>query len=246
MTATFTAVDGSTVTPRTRADLMKHPAFAGLRTDTEGNPCVWMKSHSCDDCDEEWDDDWSCECDDECPKCGAGIAPHESQWLPDCPEDGPIYDLWFDLPEAGSPEADKAANDALMADHAAHVDRRDTATILAALRAWQALPNDWKAARFMDIATDGGEIEPMTAEEIDRLCDQINPTMPPAQPRPMWLFAYTENHGDNDLRDHYTICLDEAEARAKFDAMLATSDILHCAAIAPVSYSTEPHWQSQA
>lgn len=66
------------------------------------------------------------------------------------------------------------------------------------------------------------------------------------QPRnPMWIFAYTENHGGNDLRDHYTLCADEAEARAKFEAMLATSDILHCAAIAPVAYATEPQWESQ-
>ena len=177
---TFTAVDGSTVTPRTRADLMKHPAFAGLNTDTEGNPCVWLNEYTCAD-HGSWNDDWSCECDDQCPICEADHSPNNGTWLPMClithddgsPADA-AYMLWESLPEAGSPEADKAANDALMADHAAHVDRRDTATILAALRAWQALPNDWKAARFMDIATDGGEIEPMTAEEIDRLCDQIN------------------------------------------------------------------------
>ena len=48
----------------------------------------------------------------------------------------------------------------------------ERATVLAALRLLQStrhLPAD-----IADIATDGGTLEPMTAEEIDALCEAIN------------------------------------------------------------------------
>lgn len=42
-----------------------------------------------DECGEEWIDHHSCGCDDECPKCGVSISPHESVMLSglndDCP-----------------------------------------------------------------------------------------------------------------------------------------------------------------
>lgn len=31
----------------------------------------------------EWDDEWSCGCDDECPACGAAISPYDSEDLSD-------------------------------------------------------------------------------------------------------------------------------------------------------------------
>lgn len=108
MTATFTAVDGSTVTPRTRADLMKHPGFAGLNVDSEGNPCVWRNSYSCQSCTSEqidWQDDWSCECDDDCPACGKSQSPTHSDWLPDAAPGAHWYFTWRSLPEAGSQQA---------------------------------------------------------------------------------------------------------------------------------------------
>ncbi len=28
----------------------------------------------------QWDSEWSCECDDECPNCGKDISPYKSKW----------------------------------------------------------------------------------------------------------------------------------------------------------------------
>jgi hypothetical protein len=99
MPLTFTAVDGSTVTPTTRADLMKHPAFADLQVDSDGNPCVWQNRY--DSGAHIWESAWSCQCDDD------GYEPFESDWLPTCTgwhEDGSpndaAYWLWEALPEA--------------------------------------------------------------------------------------------------------------------------------------------------
>lgn len=162
----FIAIDGSTVTFKTRAGLMMHPAFANLRTDGDGNPCVWENHYT--DGTHNWSSPWSCQCEEE------GIEPHTSDWLPTCTswhEDGSpndaAYHLWETLPEAGTIEG-------LDAEIRGKAERREIATILAALRFWQAAPDGWKAARFMDIATDGGEIKPLTAAEIDRLCEAIN------------------------------------------------------------------------
>lgn len=178
--ATFTGNDGSTVSPLTRAALMQHPAFAGLNTDTEGNPCVWRNSYTCRSCTSEqidWTDDWSCGCDDECPNCGESHSPHDQQWLAKCDANGFVGKLWENLPEAGSLEAEYVQGEAAMAEHNAERDRRETATILAALRYLQSymrfnyylMPPSVKV-----IATDSGEIEPLTSDEIDRLCEQIN------------------------------------------------------------------------
>jgi hypothetical protein len=54
---------------------------------------------------------------------------------------------------------------------------RITATILAALRHFQRdlmREGDWIAHDILDIATSGGTLEPLTAEEIDALCEAIN------------------------------------------------------------------------
>lgn len=43
---------------------------------------AWYRSHySCDDCNTDWVDEWSCCCDDECPNCGS------SDWSPVDSED---------------------------------------------------------------------------------------------------------------------------------------------------------------
>lgn len=88
-------------TYKTRADLMQHPAFAELGTDTSGNPCVWENYYSCRVCSseqEDWSDVWSCQCDDECPDCGRACEPEESVWIG--PEDADLQKLWESLPEA--------------------------------------------------------------------------------------------------------------------------------------------------
>lgn len=51
-------------------------------------------------------------------------------------------------------------------------ERRETATILAALRFWQTQPN--VTPELHAIATDGDQVNPLTNEEIDTLCERIN------------------------------------------------------------------------
>ncbi len=52
------------------------------------------------------------------------------------------------------------------------IDDAELATILAALRYYQAAP--FVGNRFMDIATNGGEVDPLDADAIDTLCEEIN------------------------------------------------------------------------
>ncbi|MGA8763805.1 MAG: hypothetical protein WB562_13150 [Candidatus Sulfotelmatobacter sp.] len=53
------------------------------------------------------------------------------------------------------------------------LDRRELATVLAALRYWQR-EGLMSGGHEQDIATDAGELEPMKAEEIDALCERLN------------------------------------------------------------------------
>lgn len=64
--------------PRTRADLFALPEFANLSADSSGEPCIWRNQYHCDECDTEWSDEWSCQCDDDCSGCGHSLAPVES------------------------------------------------------------------------------------------------------------------------------------------------------------------------
>jgi hypothetical protein len=53
---------------------------------------------------------------------------------------------------------------------------RELASVLAGLRLLQAFQNGSSADRtaIWEIATDGGDEEPMTSSEIDRLCESLN------------------------------------------------------------------------
>jgi len=44
---------------------------------------AWYRNHyHCGDCATDWEDEWSCCCDDECPVCGSGDwSPTESEDL---------------------------------------------------------------------------------------------------------------------------------------------------------------------
>lgn len=44
---------------------------------------AWFLNHyKCDECTHEWDNEWSCMCDDDCPNCGARhMSPTESEDL---------------------------------------------------------------------------------------------------------------------------------------------------------------------
>jgi hypothetical protein len=54
------------------------------------------------------------------------------------------------------------------------LDNREHATVLAALRYWQrkGLMDDPVAE--LDIASDGGTLDPLAADEIDALCEGLN------------------------------------------------------------------------
>jgi predicted nucleic acid-binding Zn-ribbon protein len=70
---------------------------------------AWYRNHyECDRCGNEWEDEWSCTCDDDCPSCGARhMSPHDSDeltevidedksefvvlWSPETAEDDPDY-----------------------------------------------------------------------------------------------------------------------------------------------------------
>lgn len=43
----------------------------------------FVNFYYCPDCDVEWQDEWSCMCDDECPECGITYTPYESQVIED-------------------------------------------------------------------------------------------------------------------------------------------------------------------
>lgn len=55
-----------------------------------------------------------------------------------------------------------------------HFDPRTTATVLAALRYWQRWQDTLDHTAEHDIASDGGTLAPLTAQEIDTLCEAIN------------------------------------------------------------------------
>lgn len=46
----------------------------------------WFRNSYACDCGETWEDDWSAECDDDCPACGLDCSPDDSKELPseDC------------------------------------------------------------------------------------------------------------------------------------------------------------------
>jgi predicted nucleic acid-binding Zn-ribbon protein len=42
----------------------------------------FLNYYTCDRCGEDWTDEWSCRCDDDCPNCGARhMSPHDSDDL---------------------------------------------------------------------------------------------------------------------------------------------------------------------
>jgi len=47
-------------------------------TDSDGEPCIYVNYYACAECGTEWDDRWSCACDDECPSCGTDMTPYDS------------------------------------------------------------------------------------------------------------------------------------------------------------------------
>lgn len=40
---------------------------------------AWFRNHyRCEPCNESWEDEWDCGCNDKCPVCNKEIEPHDS------------------------------------------------------------------------------------------------------------------------------------------------------------------------
>lgn len=63
---------------RTRADLSDLPDFNVISCDDSGLPLAYLNTYHCSDCNQSWEDRWSCGVDDECPCCGADYSPETS------------------------------------------------------------------------------------------------------------------------------------------------------------------------
>lgn len=80
------------------------------------------------------------------------------------------------------------------------LDYREMSTVLAALRYWQAYgmraPLYGRVAEIHEIADSGGEIEMLSEEEIDDLCERINVGLDDKEPPdpPGWEGGFAENH----------------------------------------------------
>jgi len=49
-------------------------------------PIKWyLNEYHCEDCDVSWEDEWSCMCNDRCPKCDTETEPERSRVI-DTPE----------------------------------------------------------------------------------------------------------------------------------------------------------------
>lgn len=57
-------------------------------TDSDGAPCTLINHYTCPDCGEDWSDQWSSACDDDCPACGLTCSPERSEDAED--DDAPL------------------------------------------------------------------------------------------------------------------------------------------------------------
>jgi len=51
---------------------------------------MYHNYYKCDDCNVEWEDDWDCMCDDECPDCGTPYSPYQSDSSEEEPKKQPM------------------------------------------------------------------------------------------------------------------------------------------------------------
>lgn len=78
-------------------DLVKLAAFSGFATDSEGIPCTASNLYRCEECNHDWQTDWSCACDDRCPECNSSTSPHHTN--DETPDE--LIDLFMTLPHLG-------------------------------------------------------------------------------------------------------------------------------------------------
>lgn len=66
---------------------------------------IFQNSYKCD-CGEEWEDNWSCACNDRCPSCNKEIEPYESKIKPHVIEI-PCHGIRIELDEVDPDDGDK-------------------------------------------------------------------------------------------------------------------------------------------
>lgn len=49
-----------------------------IQKDKPEDPVYFTNYYRCSNCGNEWEDDWSCACDDECSNCGTDMTPYFS------------------------------------------------------------------------------------------------------------------------------------------------------------------------
>jgi len=52
-------------------------------SDEDEEETLWLNHYKCSHCGTEWSDEWSCQCNDRCPKCGAETEPYQSEEISD-------------------------------------------------------------------------------------------------------------------------------------------------------------------
>ena len=53
---------------------------------------LYLNHYHCDHCHLEWEDEWSCMCDDRCPNCNASMSPYHSDEMIPEPEPQSLYE----------------------------------------------------------------------------------------------------------------------------------------------------------
>jgi rubrerythrin len=67
---------GEKCVKREKLHLTKVLEFGG---DSEDAPVMFRNFYICTDCNTEWESDWHCTCDDECPVCAVPYSPYKSE-----------------------------------------------------------------------------------------------------------------------------------------------------------------------
>jgi hypothetical protein len=49
------------------------------KTDSDDNPCIFRSHYLCESCDEEWESEWSCDCNDKCSTCNREIESYQCE-----------------------------------------------------------------------------------------------------------------------------------------------------------------------
>ena len=65
-----------------QADWWQAAAGVDVSDDDDDDATMFRNHYECDDCGHVWSDDWSAQCDDDCPECGARhMSPFKSEDL---------------------------------------------------------------------------------------------------------------------------------------------------------------------